>query len=165
MKLSSYITLDDIRCKVEVGSKKKALVLLSELIANNADDIHQDNILSKLKERERLGSTGLGAGIAIPHCRVNGLSHAKLAFISLQDGIDFESIDNKNVDMMFCLVVPETCTEKHLQILAFLANMLSDHTTCQSLRHCTDEISLYQLICNWSPLDHQAELNISASSR
>lgn len=153
MDLRSYISLENVRCKVELGSKKKALVQLSEMLANGLDDISQDNILSKLKERERLGSTGLGAGIAIPHCRVSGLEQAKLAFMSLQDPIDFDAIDQKPVDMMFCLVVPEDCTDKHLQILAFLANMLSNPDMCHTLRHCTDEMRLFQLICDWSPLD------------
>ncbi len=157
MNLNSFIDINHIRCKVEIGSKKKALVLLSEVLAEDGVELNQDVILSKLKERERLGSTGLGAGIAIPHCRVQNLQQAKLAFISLQDSIDFDAIDQKGVDMIFCLLVPEACTDQHLQILAFLANMLSNADVCQTLRHCTDEMALYQQICNWSPLDHSSE--------
>ena len=127
--------------------------MLSEILAADLDDICQDSILGKLKERERLGSTGLGAGIAIPHCRITGLSQARLAFITLDNAINFDAVDNKPVDMLFCLVVPEACTDTHLQILAYLANMLSDQSTCSDLRHCTDEIALYQYITSWSPLN------------
>lgn len=152
MNLDTYINLDDVRCKADVSNKKNALVLLSSVLATGLEDICQDSILGKLKERERLGSTGLGAGIAIPHCRVKGLEQARLAFITLDSAIDFDAVDDKPVDMLFCLLVPEDCNETHLQILAYLANMLSDKAVCHELRHCTDEIALYQYITHWSPL-------------
>lgn len=156
MNLDTYITLDDVRCKVDVSNKKNALVVLSSILSSGLEDVCQDSILGKLKERERLGSTGLGAGIAIPHCRVKDLVQARLAFITLDTPIDYDAVDNKPVDMLFCLVVPENCNDTHLQILAYLANMLSDKSVCHELRHCTDEIALYQYITHWTPLSNNS---------
>ncbi len=146
MQLSSYLQPENIRCKVDLSSKKKALVLLSEILSSEEEELNQDVILSKLKERERLGSTALGAGIAIPHCRVAGLSQAKLAFISLNEAIDYDAADKQAIDLLFCLLVPEDCTTDHLQILAMLAGMLKEKANCKALRECTQADAVHQYI-------------------
>ncbi|MCW8908198.1 MAG: PTS sugar transporter subunit IIA, partial [Sedimenticola sp.] len=88
----------------------------------------------KLLERERLGSTGLGNGIALPHARMAGVGEARGAFVQLQSKADFDAIDRQPVDLVFGLLVPEQATEEHLQLLARLATLFSDDSFCERLR-------------------------------
>ena len=126
MQIADLVTPERIACSVKVSSKKRAFELLAELLSKNQQGLGQAEIMESLLARERLGSTGLGHGVAIPHGRSKKLSRAIGAFVQLEKGIDFDAIDSQPVDLLFVLLVPEQCTDEHLQVLASLAEMLGD---------------------------------------
>jgi len=133
----NFLAIERIGCRVEAGSKKRVLELLGSLLADTAPDLTQDSVFDRLLERERLGSTGLGHGIALPHARMRNIDQAYGAFIQLQQGVEFDAIDNKPVDLLFALLVPEAATQEHLQLLATLAEMFSNQEFCAGLRGAT----------------------------
>ena len=149
IKIADLITPQRVLCDAGVSSKKRGLELLSELIAKRDTELQSEAIFNKLISRERLGSTGLGHGVAIPHARIEGLPRACAAFIKLSEGVDFDAFDQQPVDMLFSLVVPEHFTDEHLQILARLAEMFSDAAFCRQLRECTDNNTLHGLLVQW----------------
>lgn len=149
IKIADLITPERVVCDADVSSKKRGLELLSELVAGRDPELQSSAIFNKLIGRERLGSTGLGHGVAIPHARIEGMPSACAAFIKLPEGIDFDAFDQQPVDMLFSLVVPEHFTDEHLQILARLAEMFSDGTFCRQLRDCTDDSALHDLLVQW----------------
>lgn len=156
MLLSEYITPNTIACHETAGSKKRTLEKLSHYLALGHQGLGETNVFDKLLEREKLGSTGLGDGVAIPHCRMAEAEQAVVALITLSEGVDFDSRDNQPVDILFALVVPENCNETHLKILANAAEMFSDHEFCQTLRSCTSGQELYDLLVNWKPEKRQS---------
>ena len=101
--------------------------------------------------RERLGSTGLGHGVALPHGRFNQSQQAIGAFVKLKKGVDFDAIDRQPVDLIFGLLVPDHYTDEHLKILAYLAEMFSDRSFCQQLREAGSDRALFQLLGDWKP--------------
>jgi len=103
-------------------------------------------IFEKLIERERLGSTGLGKGIALPHARITHLEQAQAVFIRLQDGIDFDSVDNQPVDLIVALLVPVDANEQHLKILAGLAGFFNNDDNCKKIREISDHQQIIDLI-------------------
>jgi PTS system nitrogen regulatory IIA component len=143
---NGYLVLERIGCKVEAASKKRVLEQLGQRLAEAVPDLNQDMVFDALLERERLGSTGLGKGIALPHARMPQISQALAAFIQLPEGIDFDAIDNQPVDLAFAMLVPEEATNEHLQLLAKLAQMFDDQNFCAALRQATTATDLYQLI-------------------
>ncbi len=149
IKIADLITEDCIACDIEASSKKRSLELLSELVARRSEAMTPTAIFNKLISREKLGSTGLGYGVALPHARMEGSDTAAAAFIKLREGIDFDAFDRQPVDLLFALVVPEHFTEEHLQILARLAEMFSDSALCKQLRDCRDAGSLHALLLEW----------------
>jgi len=148
MKIEDLIVLERISCDNSSGSKKKALEALSALLVTDASDMSQDEIFESLISRERLGSTGLGHGVALPHARLPGREQAIGAFIKLDKGVDFDAIDNKPTDLLFSLLVPDHFTDEHLDILAQLAKLFSDEKFCQSLRSSESEEQIYKLLIN-----------------
>lgn len=147
-RLSELLDPENIQCRVEASSKKKALQILAELLKPRleADELSPMRALDALIAREKLGSTALGHGVAIPHGRIKGLSRPVAALIALADGIDFEAPDNEPVDLVFCLVVPEDHDDEHLTLLARLARIFSNDNTRQSLRTCTSSRELLSVI-------------------
>ena len=131
---TNFLAIERIGCQVEAGSKKRVLELLGSLLADTAPGLTQDKIFDRLLERERLGSTGLGHGIALPHARIRDIDQAYGAFIQLSQGVDFDAIDSRPVDLLFALLVPEAATQEHLQLLATLAAMFSNQDFCIDLR-------------------------------
>jgi nitrogen PTS system EIIA component len=134
MEISEILSPERIRCNVAVNSKKAALETLAGLIAEADPDITQNEVFESLIARERLGSTGLGHGIALPHGRRKGGVHTIAAFMQLQNGIQYDAIDQRPVDLLFALLVPEESTEEHLQILSRLATMFSDNALVGEIR-------------------------------
>ncbi len=118
----------------EVTSRKRALEMLSNLLASTREPRSQRLVFDQLCARERLGSTGLGFGVALPHARVPELGEACGAFIRAKEGIEFDAPDGDRVDLIFGLVVPQECTGDHIEILAALARLFSAETLRQSLR-------------------------------
>lgn len=129
---------------VQVTSKKKLLEFLAGFIAEQLGEASPDDIFDRLLGRERLGSTGIGEGIAIPHCRLRQCEEAIGVLMRLEEPVDFDAIDRKPVDLVFALLVPEEATEQHLQILAMLARNFSETEYREALRNAPDAIRLYQ---------------------
>lgn len=150
MPINELISVDRIICNVEVSSKKRALEVISELFGRSLKQMPTHKIFESLINRERLGSTGLGNGVAIPHTRMEEIEQACGVMVKLKEGIDFGAIDNQPVDIMFSLLVPEHYTDEHLQILAELAEMFSDTEMCSSIRECESAEPVYQILCDWA---------------
>ena len=124
-----------VHCNFTGHSRKKILQLVSESLAKEANDEESslNEIYDGLTERERLGSTGLGDGVAIPHCRMN-CETMLCAFVSLKEAIDYESIDGEPVDLIFVLIVPTHENKAHLEMLAALAHIFGENDFRQRLR-------------------------------
>ncbi len=135
---------------VSVSSKKRLFEHLGLLFENN-HGIASSVVFDSLFARERLGSTGLGHGVAIPHGRIKGLKDALGAFIRLSAPVPFDAPDAKPVSLVFALLVPEQATERHLQILSELAQMFSDRALRESMSMAADSAGLHQLIATWQP--------------
>ena len=150
MNISDIISPDRVVCDLDVSSKKRVLEQLSDMLASNssASLISQD-VVDSLLARERLGSTGIGYGVAIPHGRVKNTDHTIAAFVQLHEGVDFDATDNQAVDLLFALLVPEESTEEHLQLLAQLAEMFSDEEFRAQLRATKDSQAIYNLLSTW----------------
>jgi PTS system nitrogen regulatory IIA component len=141
----SNIVLD-----LDVTSKKRVFEQAGLLFENN-QGIARSLVFDSLFARERLGSTGLGQGVAIPHGRIKGLKDAIGAFVRLANPVPFDAPDGKPVNLAFVLLVPEQATEQHLQILSELAQMFSDRTLRDHLAGDADIASLHQHITAWQP--------------
>lgn len=146
---ANFIVKERIRSHAECSSKKRVLEQLGSLLVSNELELTQDAVFDKLLERERLGTTAMGHGIALPHARMAGVAEAKGAFIQLCEGIDFGAVDRQPVDLAFALLVPEEATEEHLQLLAKLASMFSNAELCESLRNAESSGDLLYLIEVW----------------
>jgi PTS system nitrogen regulatory IIA component len=156
MKIIDLLSADRIVCGVALSSKKRALEALSQLLAEtNEVSLSEAQIFDGLLARERLGSTGLGHGVAIPHGRFKDVSQAVGVFVRLEEGIDFDAIDGEPVDLMFALMVPEESTEEHLQLLASLAEMFSDASMRDRLRQCGSSTDIESIIAQWHPAGHK----------
>jgi nitrogen PTS system EIIA component len=140
---------------VSVTSKKRTLEMLSELLAEGAGADIERRVFDSLCAREKLGSTGLGHGVAIPHGRTAALPGAVGAFIRLSDPLDFSALDGQPVDLIFALAVPEHFSNQHLLLLSQLAEMFSDAGFCARLRAAPDNASLFALLSDWQ-LTHAA---------
>ena len=142
MELAEIISPQRVFEDVPGGSKKKVLETAAGLIAQQCPELDPHELFDNRISREKLGSTGLGQGSAIPHCRANHCSNAIGAFIKLESGVDFDSIDHEPVDMLFVLLVPQDAHEEHLNILSKIATLFNDDNRRKTLRaaHSTDSI-------------------------
>jgi len=144
------LTIDNILapeltlCQAPASSKKRVLESIAERIHFQDETLSETDIFNNLVSRERLGSTGIGQGIAIPHCRLDGLDRVIGVLMTLSEPVDFDAIDNQPVDLVFALVVPKEATSEHLELLSQLAEKFNDDNFCQQLRQCTDTDSLYR---------------------
>ena len=145
MQINHILTPERTFTGVQGGSKKRVLELISKLIAQHSN-LDADAIYESLLARERLGSTGFGHGIAIPHCRLEGCNHAIGALLQLDSKIDYDALDGEPVDLIFVLVVPQQATEQHLQLLKLLAEKLDQEDLRQVMRKAADARSLFNLI-------------------
>lgn len=144
MEIDSILTPQLTFCNVEGVSKKRLLETSAELIAGQVENVSANQIYDALIAREQLGSTGLGNGIAIPHCRVAKCSRTIGSLIKLENAIDFDAIDNKPVDLLFFLLVPENTVEGHLEVLRTLAERFNDPKYCARLRATATDEELYR---------------------
>jgi len=133
------------------ASSKKRLFEQAGLLFENRNGIAKTVVYDSLFERERLGSTGLGQGVAIPHGRIKGLKEALGAFARLAQPVPFDAADGKPVSLVFVLLVPEHATEKHLEILSELAHMFSDRALREALAGAADAAAMHQMISAWQP--------------
>jgi PTS IIA-like nitrogen-regulatory protein PtsN len=143
MTLATILSPELTFCNVQGGSKKKLLETSAELIASKVEGLTANQIFDALIAREQLGSTGLGEGIAIPHCRIPRLQRTIGCLISLKQPVDFDAIDDKPVDILCFLLVPENTIEGHLETLRTLAEHFSDPDFCARLRAAESDEALY----------------------
>ena len=146
MLISDLLSPEKIHCDMHSSSKKKLLELISQELARTSDELSQREIFESLCARERLGSTGLGNGVAIPHGRVKGTRHVEVSFIRLKKPLPFDAVDGKPVDLLFAMAVPEDCGEDHLRLLAQVAELFSDPDLLQALRDAESSGRLLQLL-------------------
>ena len=146
MLISDLLSAERIRCDVQSSSKKRLLELISEELARNSDEFSKREIFESLCARERLGSTGLGKGVAIPHGRVKGTDHVEVSFIRLKKPLPFDAIDGEPVDLLFALAVPESCGETHLKLLSQVAEIFSDPQLLKELRAAKNSGGLLKLL-------------------
>lgn len=144
MKISNILTPELTFCNVAGISKKRVIEISSELIAAKVPGISAGQVYDALIAREQLGSTGLGNGIAIPHCRVAKCEKTIGALVKLEHGIDFDAIDNAPVDLLFFLLVPENTVEGHLEVLRTIAERFNNPEYCSTLRGTGSDAALYQ---------------------
>ena len=133
------------------ASSKKRLFEQAGLLFENLDGIARSVVYDSLFAREKLGSTGLGQGVAIPHGRIKGLKEALGAFVRLAQPVPFDAPDGNPVSLVFVLLVPEKANEKHLQILSELAQMFTDKALREAMSRAPDAAALYELIAAWQP--------------
>lgn len=148
MKLSNLIKIDQIQLNLSASSKKKALEAISQIITDNYPEYNTNKVFETLIERERLGSTGIGHGVALPHGRLAECTDTIGVFISLSEGIDYDAIDKEPVTLLFALLLPDHSTEEHLQVLAKLAEFFRDRNNRQMLENATSAETVYNLIIN-----------------
>jgi len=142
---ASHVQLD-----AQISSKKRLFEQVG-LLFENQDGIARSLVFDSLFARERLGSTGLGQGVAIPHGRIKGLKDALGAFFRLGQPVAFDAPDGNPVTLVFVLLVPEKATEKHLQILSELAQMFCDKPLREAMGRAADAAELHGLITAWQP--------------
>ena len=126
-------------------SKKNVLELISQ-IASGISETSEDIIFQKLYEREKLGTTAFGNGIAIPHARIDNLSEARIIILMLETAIDFDSSDGKKVDLIISLLAPNNKNEIHIKILSKIAEMLDDEDYREKIRNCSNKTEIKSVI-------------------
>lgn len=144
------LPLSNVLADLDVSSKKRVFEQAGLLFENN-QHISRSEVFDSLFTREKLGSTALGHGIAIPHGRIKGLREAVGAFVRMKAAIAFDAPDGKPVNLIFVLLVPERATDIHLQILSELAQMFSDRELRANLLKAADAREIHELITQWQP--------------
>jgi PTS system nitrogen regulatory IIA component len=148
--IAKLLPPSNILLDLDITSKKRMFEQAGLLFENN-QGVARSLVFDSLFARERLGSTGLGQGVAIPHGRIKGLKEAVGAFVRLAQPVPFDAPDGKPVNLVFLLLVPEQATEQHLQTLSELAQMLSDRDLREKLATGADASALHQHITAWLP--------------
>jgi len=148
--VAKLLSPSNVLTDLQVSSKKR-LFEQAGLLFENHHGVARSQVFDSLFAREKLGSTGLGQGVAIPHGRIKGLKEAQGAFLRLAQPVPFEAPDGAPVSLVFVLLVPEKATEKHLQILSELAQMFSDKALREAMMQAADAAALHGLITAWQP--------------
>ncbi len=143
MQLNQFISPECTFAGVDGGSKKRLFETISRRITSAYPDIDSEATYDALLERERLGSTGLGEGIALPHCRLENCHHIIGMLMQLKQPIDFDSIDGQPVDLVFVLLVPQEAVDEHLQALKAIAERCGNQDYRASLRSAHSDDDLY----------------------
>jgi len=150
-RLAAILPVSNVLVNVEASSKKRVFEHAG-LLFENQHQIARGTVTDNLFARERLGSTGLGHGVAIPHGRIKGLKSPLAAVVRLQQPIGFDAPDEEPVSLLIFLLVPEAATQRHLEILSEIAEMLSDRELRDKLKAESDATALHALIAGWQPL-------------
>lgn len=146
IRLEQILTPARSKVNVPGDSKKSVLEYIAQLIAADLPDIDENTLFESLVAREKLGSTGFGNGIAIPHCRLIGCTTPISAVIHLATAVDFDAIDDEPVDLLFVLLVPEQATDEHLELLRQIASIFEQDDIRERLRNAPDSAALYQAV-------------------
>ena len=147
-RLAAILPASNVLVDVDASSKKRAFEEAG-LLFQNLHGLSRALITDSLFARERLGSTGLGHGVAIPHGRIKGLKSPMAAVFQLAQPIGFDAPDEQAVALLIFLLVPEAATQKHLEILSEIAELLSDAALRERMKACTDAAELHAMIANW----------------
>jgi len=145
MQLEEILSPERCHCRIEGVSKKRILTKISEIVSENIDSLEVGEVFDALMAREQLGTTGLGNGIAIPHCRLAPCENIIGVLITLDEPVNFDSLDGKPVDIMFVLLVPREENDEHVRTLAELATLFNDQDFCHTIRHTNDHEDLYNI--------------------
>ena len=148
--LASLLDPTRVACNVTARSKKHCLEIISRLLTNDQDSLHYSEIFDAIYQRERLGSTGLGQGFALPHGRVGNLDSSIGAFLMLTTPIDFDQDIEGDVDMIFALAVPSDSDEDHLGDLSAIAQLLSSTNLREQVGSITSSTKLYEALIELS---------------
>jgi PTS system nitrogen regulatory IIA component len=148
--IAKLLPAPNVVLDLDVSSKKRVFEHAGLLFENN-QNIARSQVFDSLFAREKLGSTGLGHGIAIPHGRIKGLKEAVGAMIRMREAIPFDAPDGRPVNLIFVLLVPERATDLHLQILSELAQMFSDDVFREELLKAASADAMHRLIAEWQP--------------
>ncbi|MBE0402037.1 PTS IIA-like nitrogen-regulatory protein PtsN [Halomonas citrativorans] len=146
MTLETILPPERVLYDVPGGSKKRVLEFFSTFIAQNTPSLDSQEVFSRLIGRERLGSTGIGNGVAIPHARSPHCVTPIAGFLKLSEPIDFDAIDGDPVDLVFVLLVPEEADDTHLSLLGQVATIMNDASTRQALRKTSSQRDLLDLL-------------------
>ncbi|RBM30762.1 PTS IIA-like nitrogen-regulatory protein PtsN [Vibrio tarriae] len=147
MQLSEVLSLDCTKSAVQCSSKKRALEIISEIAALHTGQ-NATELFECMLSREKMGSTGIGNGIAIPHARMSDSEKAVAILLQCEEPIEFDSIDNRPVDLLFALLVPEDQCKEHLKTLACMAERLNDKQILKQLRNAASDQELYNIMVN-----------------
>ena len=148
--LAELLTPGRTLCKTPGASKKRVFDTLASVIAEDQISLNQHDVFTQLIAREKLGSTGLGQGIAIPHCRIANCTHPIGTLMTLDSPVDYDSMDNEPVDLLFALLVPEEAQQQHLDILASIARLFSQKSFCAALRGASSNEELHRIAVQWA---------------
>ena len=146
MLIKDFISEQGIVFSPSVSSKKRALEILSETLAYQDDTLSKNKVLDALLAREKLGSTALGNGIAIPHSRMQDLDNIYVAILKLEEGIEYDASDDLPVTFLFSMIVPEDANDEHLQLLASIAELLDNEQLREAIQESSNSSKLYQLL-------------------
>jgi PTS system nitrogen regulatory IIA component len=150
MQLSDVLSLDCTKSAVQCSSKKRALEIISGIVSEYTG-ISATELFECMLSREKVGTTGIGNGIAIPHARMTSFDKAVAVLIQCEEAIDFDAIDNRPVDILFALLVPEDQCKEHLKTLSLMAERLSDKQVLKALRKAENDQELYNIMVNNQP--------------
>ncbi|MCW8347803.1 PTS IIA-like nitrogen regulatory protein PtsN [Vibrio sp. ZSDZ65] len=145
MQISEVLTLDCTKSAVPCTSKKRALEIISEIAAEQTGQ-NSTELFECMLNREKVGSTGIGNGIAIPHARMQDSDKAVAILLQCQEPVEFDSIDNRPVDLLFALLVPDAQCKEHLKTLSCMAERLNDKAVLKQLRKAQSDQELYDII-------------------
>ena len=154
-RLATILPAANVLVNVDASSKKRIFEQAGLLFENN-HAISRALVTDNLFARERLGSTGLGHGVAIPHGRIKGLKNPLAAVLRVQQPIGFDAPDDEPVSLLIFLLVPEAATQRHLEILSEIAEMLSDRDLRERLKSEAEAADVHRLISQWEPLKSMA---------
>ncbi|HMN79901.1 MAG TPA: PTS sugar transporter subunit IIA [Burkholderiaceae bacterium] len=149
-QIARLLSPTNVLINLSVTSKKRLFEQAGLLFENN-HGIERGKVFDSLFARERLGSTGLGEGVAIPHGRIKGLKETLAALVRLAEPIAFDAPDNEPVRLLVFLLVPEHASEEHLELLSELAELLSDRSIRDSLMSCEDSAQMLRILTTWTP--------------
>ncbi len=146
MQIADMLSPDRIQLNLACKSKKNALAISAKLIADADSSLAQTDIFDCLLARERLGGTGFGNGVAMPHGRLQYNQQTMASFITLNNGVDYDAIDGQPVDLVFALIVPQDSADEHLQILSMLASKFKDRDLINKIRRAASAQAIYKLL-------------------
>lgn len=156
MSIATILTASRTHSHVGGSSKKRVLETVAALICEDIPSLDSGSLFKHLVAREKLGSTGIGEGIAIPHCRVESCPGVTGTLVRLTQSVDFDAIDDQPVDLLFVLLVPEEANDEHLQILGQLARIFNAPEVRQAMRKAADDDELYRAAIDAELAQHDA---------